>query len=138
MVQNATIMAKKKVKKDGRQNGFSQRLKQLRVSKDLSQSELAELVGLRYAHIGRYERGLSDPSAEMLKKMAAALDVSTDYLLNGNEQAAAVADLKDKDLVNIFREVDQCSDDEKDFIKKVIDGLLVKTRIEHLSHSKAS
>ena len=100
--------------------GFAERLKHLRQNKNLSQTELAETVGLRYAHIGRYERGLSQPSAQMLSRLADVLDVSADYLLNGNEEDAAVADLKDKELVAIFKEVDACSDEEKEFIKKVL------------------
>ena len=86
---------------------FSKRLKRLRQEKELSQTELAESVGLRYAHIGRYERGQSQTSVEMLSRLADKLDVSTDYLLNGVEEDAAVADLKDKDFLQMFQKAER-------------------------------
>lgn len=37
--------------------GFAQRLRELRKSKNLSQTELGQLARLHYTHIGRFERG---------------------------------------------------------------------------------
>jgi transcriptional regulator with XRE-family HTH domain len=118
---------------NNKSEGFGDRLKRLRINRGLSQTELAESVGLRYAHIGRYERGQSKPSSEMLRRLSDILGVSTDYLLNGTEEDAAVADLKDRDLLNMFKEVDSYSQDEKEFIKKVLDALLTKKRIQKLA-----
>jgi transcriptional regulator with XRE-family HTH domain len=44
---------------------------------------LGKLVGIHHLQIGRYERDDVSPSAEVLKKLANALDASTDYLMNG-------------------------------------------------------
>jgi transcriptional regulator with XRE-family HTH domain len=56
-------------------DGFAQRLRKLRKNKNLSRAELGEIMGLHYTHIGRYERGISMPSADTLKRMADALGV---------------------------------------------------------------
>lgn len=60
---------------------FSERLRALRKQKNLSQTELGKLASLHYTHIGRFERGISRPSGDTLKRLADALDISSDYLL---------------------------------------------------------
>lgn len=64
------------------------------------QSHLAEIVGLTYIQVGRYEKGKSNPSAEVLQKLAAA----TDFLMNGRTEQVQ-AQLSYKELLKQFREV---------------------------------
>lgn len=49
--------------------------------KNLTQKELAKMVGTTEVSIGRYVNDKRDPSASMLSDIANALNVSTDYLL---------------------------------------------------------
>jgi transcriptional regulator with XRE-family HTH domain len=51
-------------------------LEQARRKKNLSQSQLAELVGVSRASISLYETGAGDPSFRVLNKLAEALDFS--------------------------------------------------------------
>lgn len=44
-----------------------------RIQKDLTQKELAELVGTQQANISRLENGTYNPSINFLKKIAGAL-----------------------------------------------------------------
>lgn len=60
---------------------FGERLKHLRLSKNLKQSELAELLGLTKSVISAYEIGLRMPSYDVLIKISRIFNVSTDYLL---------------------------------------------------------
>ena len=53
--------------------------------KKLTQTELAGQVGLSYIQIGRYETNKSSPSADVLHRLAAALDATTDFLMKGTE-----------------------------------------------------
>lgn len=57
------------------------RLKELRKANNLTQKQLAELVGVQSTMISFYEIGERKPSLEMLVKLAATLHVTTDYLL---------------------------------------------------------
>ncbi|WP_338804605.1 helix-turn-helix transcriptional regulator [Xenorhabdus griffiniae] len=81
------------------ENGFAQRLRELRRQKGLSQSELGKLAELHYTHIGRFERGTSRPGSDTLKRLADVLDVSSDYLLEGAETEAAKARFEDRELL---------------------------------------
>lgn len=56
-------------------------LKLARIRKDLSQSQLAEKVGVQPFSISRYETGVQYPSIETLLKLSEVLKVSVDHLL---------------------------------------------------------
>jgi transcriptional regulator with XRE-family HTH domain len=114
-------------------NGFAERLRQLRKQKNWSQTELANRVGVHYNHLGRFERGSSRPSADTLKKLADVLGVSSDYLLEGSLEDAAKADFADRELLRMFKEVEQLADDDKVVVKKLIDAFLTKKHIVALA-----
>jgi transcriptional regulator with XRE-family HTH domain len=52
-----------------------------RLSHELSQDELANLVGVTARQIRRYEEGISMPSERVIMRLAEALDVTPSYLL---------------------------------------------------------
>lgn len=57
------------------------RLKKIRDERELSQSALAEMLGFGQNQIYRYETGLSEPSPDVLVRLAKELGVTADYLL---------------------------------------------------------
>lgn len=69
---------------------IGQRLKRLRLAKGLSQRELAA-PGVSYAYISRIEAGTRQPSVKALRKLAAKLGVSADFLETGSELDPAEA-----------------------------------------------
>lgn len=71
---------------------FARNLKQLRNSKNLTLSALAEISGVSVPQIHKYEKGENSPGTENLKKLAHALGVTTDAL-TGETPPPIVADL---------------------------------------------
>lgn len=63
---------------------FGQTLKNLRTSKNLSQSKLSKILGISSSTIGMYEQGRRFPDQATLTKIADFFEVSTDYLLGRN------------------------------------------------------
>lgn len=59
---------------------FNKRLKELRLSKGLSQKELADKLNIGRTTICEYERGKIVPKQEGLLELASFFNVSTDYL----------------------------------------------------------
>ncbi|MBL0379949.1 MAG: helix-turn-helix transcriptional regulator [Desulfofustis sp. PB-SRB1] len=49
--------------------------------KGLTQQKLAKLVGLHVAQVRRYEGGTSQPTLEVIRKLAVALSVSARYVI---------------------------------------------------------
>ena len=113
-------------------DGFAQRLRELRKQKDLSQTELGQLAGLHYTHIGRFERGTSRPGGDTLLRLADALGVSSDYLLEGAPSAVAKARFEDRELLKQFQEIEQLSEEDKNVIKKLLDAFLTKKQLQAL------
>ena len=56
-------------------------LRRIRKSRSMTQTELAERVGVLQKDISRYERGQHAPSIQMLKDIAKVLNVSIDKLV---------------------------------------------------------
>lgn len=112
---------------------FAQRLKKTRIDKGLSQTELGNLAGIHYTQIGRYENKGSQPSADILSKLANALGVSSDFLTNGTTNEMAENALSDKELLNQFKAVEQMDDKDKGVIKMLIDAFITKLKIQHLA-----
>lgn len=59
---------------------FGGRLRELREFKNLSQGDLAKLVGVRPGHISHFELGRRGPSLNLLISLADVLQTSLDYL----------------------------------------------------------
>ena len=114
------------------QDGFSERLRTLRKQKNLSQTELGQLAGLHYTHIGRFERGTSRPGSDTLKRVADALGVSGDYLLEGAAEEAAKARFEDRELLKQFQEVERLPAEDKHVVKTLLDAFLTKKQLQIL------
>ncbi len=64
---------------------FSTRLKELRTDNDMLQSDLAEKLNLKSSAISKYEKGLTQPSIETIKKLAEIFSVTIDYLVGASD-----------------------------------------------------
>ncbi len=63
-----------------------QRLRNLREDKDLSQKELAKILGMSQTGYSKYETGENDIPTTILIKLADFYGTSTDYLLGRSDQ----------------------------------------------------
>lgn len=61
-------------------NRFSQRLKELRLKRGLTQQEIADLVHVNRVTYTNWEKGKREPSFENLVKLADLFEVSLDWL----------------------------------------------------------
>ena len=66
--------------------GFGKRLKELRQTAKITQSDLADKLNLHPQTVSKWERGLSEPDIAQLGELAAALGISLEKLL-GREEA---------------------------------------------------
>lgn len=60
---------------------FGQRLRELRNRRNLSQRELADMIGVSKSSVNMYERDEREPGFKTLGRIADLFGVSTDYLL---------------------------------------------------------
>lgn len=60
---------------------LGERLKELRMERNMSQQELGNLLGITKVSVCGYENGTRSPSIDTLCEIARVFGVSTDYLL---------------------------------------------------------
>ncbi|MGH7103377.1 MAG: helix-turn-helix domain-containing protein [Acetobacteraceae bacterium] len=112
--------------------GYAERLRTLRKQKNLSQTERGQRAGLHDSHIGRCERGASRPSGDTLKRLAEALEVTSDDLLEGTTDHAARARFADHELLKQFQEVGCLPDEDKHVVKTLLDAFLTMKHLQSL------
>jgi len=88
----------------------------LRKEKNWSQVELAKQINASREIISRYERNESQPSIDMIVKMANAFDVTVDFLLGQSENAAL-----DKDTIERINDIQKMDSSTKNILFNVID-----------------
>lgn len=64
---------------------LGEKIKLYRESKNMTQGEVAEILGVKAATISKYETGTLEPNIESLKKLAELLDVSIDELVKEDD-----------------------------------------------------
>jgi len=62
-------------------NNLSDRIRLMRIAQGLSQTQLAEQIGITQAFMSELEKGKKTPSVDVLEKLCGALGCSADYLL---------------------------------------------------------
>ena len=79
---------------------LGERARQIRKERNMSQQKVADKSGLALRTVSRIERGLMNPSFEVLSNLASALETSTKNLLTfpGDEDDSDV-----QELVDIYR-----------------------------------
>ena len=81
------------------------------------------------ANVGRYERGDASPSADILNRIANALEVNPDFLMNGTLENKATDSLKDERLLIQYRKIEQLPEDKKNLLIEFLDGFIFKSSI---------
>src|SRR5512138_2205839 len=65
---------------------IGERLRALRQARELTQAELAEILGTKHTNVSGVERGVRGLTVQQIVKLARALDVSPDAILgNGGK-----------------------------------------------------
>jgi transcriptional regulator with XRE-family HTH domain len=95
---------------------FPERLRAAREKRGLSQGELAARAGLQASAISHFETGSRKPSFDNLRRLADALNVTTDYLLGRVTEAEALAG-SDKLHRHLERLTSADRDIAEDFLK---------------------
>jgi transcriptional regulator with XRE-family HTH domain len=109
---------------------FKERIKEARVKKGLSQSQLSKAIGVHVTNISRYERGENRPTSDVLTKLANELDVTADFLMDGSMDDKAQSSISDKELLSQFQKVSLLSNDRKAIVKELLEAFLLKSDLQ--------
>ncbi len=103
-------------------NIIGTRLRKIRYSLDLTQEKLGEKADLHYSYIGQVERGDKTPSLKALIKIADALDISLEELIQDEDlDHRRITNIK---LKNINKLLIGRKPEELEFIYEILKELL--------------
>lgn len=94
---------------------FPERLRSARELRGLSQSQLADRSGLQPSAISHFEQDRRSPSFDNLKRLANALNVTTDYLLGRTDDPAVCGPVGDQ----LFRHAEKLSAADLEMLTKM-------------------
>jgi transcriptional regulator with XRE-family HTH domain len=97
---------------------FQERLKKAREIRRLNQSDLAIKAGMPASSIAHFEAGSRKPSFDSLRRIANALEMTTDYLL-GRAEEPELAQAGDP----LFRDIGKLSDNDREIAKDFLEML---------------
>lgn len=129
---------------------IGEKIQLLREELNLNQRELADLVGITEATLSRYENNKREPKGLILAKLAKALNVSTDYLLDdtltkkipyGNHNELSQNEIIDiekeaEKMISSIEEMDNLmlcgntvDDEDKEYLKQAYQKFLMDVRV---------
>ena len=76
---------------------FDERIKALRLSRDMTQTELARLMTVTRSSVNAWEMGVSVPTAAKLVELSLFFHVSADYLLGLEQEETVTLDRLDSE-----------------------------------------
>lgn len=110
---------------------LGEKIRQLRKEKGFSQNLLEKRSGVNAKLLSKYETGRIIPTADTLKKIAEGLAISADYLLFDNVPKNGLSPLKDLELFDMFKEVEDMNPENKSMIKNLISAVIVKNKVQN-------
>lgn len=102
---------------------FQERLRTARRMRGMEQAQLAAKAGLPAASISHFEKGNRKPSFDNLRRLARALDVSTDFLLGTVDEVGLGAAGQ-----TLYRHVENLSDEDRRLAEGIMSLLANKNR----------
>ena len=112
---------------------FQKRLKTARALRQWNQSELAEKANLPSSSIAHFEIGSRKPSFDNLRRLAIALEVTTDYLL-GRVESPEMSESGDP----LFRDVSKLTGNDLELAKNFIKMLAKRNKPQQTKKKKDS
>lgn len=107
--------------------GFADRLARIRKERKLGFNELAKMIDIHSTQLRRYEKGESQPTLDVLRKLAVALNVPGDMLLFDEDERQPPAD-----FLMQFEALTQLNPEDKKAVRAMIDGMLIRHQAKKL------
>lgn len=108
---------------------FPERLAQHRHDQGLTQTALAERVGIHVSQIRRYEQGSAQPTLDVIRRLTLALNTNADQLIFNNDETSA----ENGEWHLRLEAINHLDPDEQAAIRTVIDGILLRHQARKLA-----
>jgi len=116
---------------------FGKNMARYRKEKGLTQEDLVKRSGVAISQIRRYEADKSSPSLDVVMRLAKALGVSIDALVFDKATGIAASKIMDRELLEQFEMVSDLDDDEREAVKKILEGVIVKHQVNKMMRPRS-
>jgi len=106
-------------------------IRQLREAKSLMQKEVYNEIGLKPAHYNKLEKGLVEPSIDILEKLSAFYNVTIDEIIHYSKATPREVTIEDKTAVEQVRLLAQLNEKDKGTVMNIIDTMLTKQKFQN-------
>jgi transcriptional regulator with XRE-family HTH domain len=110
---------------------LKEQLKELRELRKITQTRLAELIGVSPRVYNRWENGDATPHWDSIVKIADVLDVSLDTLA-GRTEAHDQTVIHNQKLHELYQRVDLLSDEDQKALIVLLDSLIARANMQKL------
>ena len=114
---------------DERKDLIAQTIRELRINKKYTQTEICEIIGINKQTYNNYEKGRTTPPAEIIVRLSYLYDIPTDILLQrDNLLKSATAQMRvleqyEKDIAELKEQIKNKSPEEQKQLIEFIGGL---------------
>lgn len=116
---------------------FGKNMARFRKEKGLTQEDLVKRSGVAISQIRRYEADKSSPTLDVITRLAKALGVSIDELVFDKAAGIAASKIMDRELLEQFEMVSALDEDEREAVKKILEGVIVKHQVNKMMRPKS-
>jgi len=116
---------------------FAERLRLLRQARNITQTRLAELVGVSARVYNRWEKGINVPHFEAIVKLADILQVSLDELA-GRKEPSQDLKLRNHELRRLCQQCDELPDEDQRALIVMMDSLVKKSNMTRVIGKSAT
>lgn len=116
---------------------FGTNLVRIRKDKGLTQEDLVKKSGVAISQIRRYEADKTSPTLDVIMRLVKALGVSIDELAFDKIRGVAASKIVDRELLEQFEMISGLEEEEKNAVKKILEGVIVKNQVEKMMKPKA-
>nr|DAQ01134.1 MAG TPA: helix-turn-helix domain protein [Caudoviricetes sp.] len=106
---------------------FGDKIKSARISKKLTQKQLADLIGAKHNSVSDWEKDKSRPDMDTIELICGTLDINPSYLMgtkSDDEYGNIVGSLMNNpDLLDMIEEFKNLSENDKKAIRQLISSL---------------
>lgn len=116
---------------------FGKNLSRFRKEKGFTQEDLVKKSGVAISQIRRYEADKSSPTLAVITRLAKALGISIDEMVFDKDKGIAASRLMDRELLEQFEMISILEEEERQAVKKILEGVIVKHQVEKMLKPKA-
>ena len=112
---------------------LADRLKTARTDRGYTLGRLSQLSGVHEKAIFKYERGTILPSAENLKKLASALEISADFFLFEHAAMNGIPKVEDPALYERYLVLEKLEEEDRKAALTLLDSLIARRQLKALA-----